>query len=239
MHSTIYFVAAIAAASANVGSHVRLVITHPHYCPPPTSPTFIIAHHPQSPSLLPTTYYFQPINTIPALAHYQCNEPLHFTYVSESYNLKLHPTPFTIYKLTSGLPQRDDGELREPSCRRRQACRSCSRHRPGSARIPGRFPGLPGSGCTWLPGPNHSWIPGRLPRLPGPRCSWLPGSVPGLPGPGCRACCPCFPRCSACSVPGGSRFPAADLPERRCFPGCCSCLQPGELCLLLKFKAKS
>ena len=228
MHSTIYFVAAIAAASANVGSHVRLVITHPHYCPSPTI-TLIIAHH----LLLPTN------QNLTALAHYQCNEPLHFTYVSESYNLKLHPTPFTIYKLTSGLPQRDDRELREPSCRRRQACRSCSRHRPGSARIPG----LPGPGCTWLPGPNHSWLPGRLPRLPGPRCSWLPGSVPGLPGPGCRSCCPCFPRCSACSVPGGSRFPAADLPERRCFPGCCSCLQPGELCLLLKdiskFEAKS
>ena len=58
MHSTIYFVAAIAAASANVGSHVRLVITHSHYCPPPTSPTLIIAHH----LLLPT-------NEIPALAY--------------------------------------------------------------------------------------------------------------------------------------------------------------------------
>ena len=220
MHSTIYFVAAIAAASANVGSHVRLVITHishPHYCSPP-----ITSNQSTQYRLLLTT-----------------NDPLPFKYITKSYNLKLHPTPFTIYKLTSGLPQRDDGELREPSCRRRQACRSCSRHRPGSARIPGRFPGLPGSGCTWLPRPNRSWIPGRLPRLPGPRCSWLPGSVPGLPGPGCRARCACFPRCSACSVPGSSRFPAADLPERRCFPGCCSCLQPGELCLLLKFKAKS
>ena len=62
MHSTIYFVAAIAAASANVGSHVRLVITHiyhPHYCPPPTV------------ALIIATYYFQPINTMPALAHYQ------------------------------------------------------------------------------------------------------------------------------------------------------------------------
>ena len=233
MHSTIYFVAAIAAASANVGSHVRLVITHPHYCPPPTSPTLIVAHH----LLLPTNQHNSGSSTT--------NDPLPFTYIyiTKSYNLKLHPTPFTIYKLTSGLPQRDDRELREPSCRRRQACRSCSRHRPGSARIPGRFPGLPGPGCTWLPGPNHSWLPGRLPRLPGPRCSWLPGSVPGLPGPGCRSCCPCFPRCSAWSVPGSSRFPAADLPERRCFPGCCSCLQPGELCLLLKdiskFEAKS
>ena len=34
MHSTVYFVAAIAAASANVGSHVRL-----------SSPTLINAHH--------------------------------------------------------------------------------------------------------------------------------------------------------------------------------------------------
>ena len=63
MHSTIYFVAAIAAASANVGSHVRLVITHiyhPHYCPPPTV-ALIIVHH----LLFPTNHH------LPALANYQ------------------------------------------------------------------------------------------------------------------------------------------------------------------------
>ena len=43
----------------------------------PTSTTLIIAHHPQSPSLLSTTYYFQPIITYRLLL--TTNDPLPFT----------------------------------------------------------------------------------------------------------------------------------------------------------------
>ena len=73
MHSTIYFVAAIAAASANVGSHVRLVITHthPHYCQPIITYRLLLATNDPLPFTYITNCLLQPKVASHSIYHLQ------------------------------------------------------------------------------------------------------------------------------------------------------------------------